>query len=85
MVIVEPLFTLMAAPSKSLFVSSVDASSRSESVLLPIRVRVTVLDFFTTTGAVVEEERVRSLKISVTSSRLFATEMEPSLQLPVTV
>ena len=82
---VEPDLTLIAAPSKSELVSSVEASSLSVSVDVPERLIVALLPFLITTGAVLEEESERLSKIRVTPVTPLSTTMLPSLQLPVTL
>ncbi len=86
----EPSFALMAAPSKASATASSDESSLAGSslsvkVTVPWISSVTSVVFLQTTGAVDEEDRVRSFKMSVTPVVPFFTTMLPSLQLPVTV
>ena len=80
----EVLLNLIAAPSKSEFAASVEASSLSVIVEAPSSLSRVALEPFITTGAVVEDESVRLSKIRVTSLSPFPTTMLPSEQLPVT-
>ena len=77
-------FTLMAAPSKSLSVSSVSGSSRSVRTELPTSQRAVRELPLHTRGALVEQDRVRSSITSRTPVTLPFTTMPPSAHDPVT-
>ena len=86
---VEPLFTLIAAPSNASAISassefSSAGSSRSVNVLLPSITSFTSADLAITSGAVSEAVRFRSDRIRITPSVPFFTLILPSEHSPVT-
>ena len=83
MVAVEPLFTLIAAPSKS-SEDSLAVSSASVSTLFPSICMTASAFLLTERGAVVLDVRVRPFRIMVTPVVPFLTVMLPWAHSPVT-